>query len=142
VLGSPPPRPPAIFPEARRRLGDRVVHFGHVPDRAAYARWLWAADVLPVTSRHDFFGISVLEAVYCRTFPLLPHDLAYPELIPEAWRERCLYSDVEDLENRLRTIITADPPPRWDLNGLWAAAAGYAWERMAPVYDRILEGLG
>jgi len=40
-----------IFAEARTRLADKIVQWGKVVDGAEYARWLWRADILPVTSR-------------------------------------------------------------------------------------------
>ena len=45
-----------------------------------YSSWLQAADILPVTSYHDFFGISVMEAIYMNTYPVLPNRLTYPDL--------------------------------------------------------------
>ncbi|HEY6008066.1 MAG TPA: DUF3524 domain-containing protein, partial [Geobacteraceae bacterium] len=82
VLGECFAKQPAIFERARHRLGRRVVQWGYVKDFAAYAGWLWRADVLPVTSVHDFFGASVVQALYCTCHPLLPDRLAYPEHIP------------------------------------------------------------
>jgi glycosyltransferase involved in cell wall biosynthesis len=56
---------PAIFEAARKRLGSRILHDGPVEDFPSYARWLGRADILPVTSLQDFFGGSVVEAIYC-----------------------------------------------------------------------------
>ncbi|RMG56394.1 MAG: DUF3524 domain-containing protein, partial [Gammaproteobacteria bacterium] len=50
VLGESFARSPAIFAEAGERLADRILHWGFVPDKAEYYRWLWRADILPVTS--------------------------------------------------------------------------------------------
>ena len=36
-----------------------------------YAKWLWKADIIPVTSNQEFFGASVMEAIYCNTWPIL-----------------------------------------------------------------------
>ncbi|KPV39997.1 glycosyl transferase family 1 [Thiohalorhabdus denitrificans] len=136
VLGRVPPHPPPAFTEGRELLGDRIVHFGYAEDAAAYARWLWAADILPVTSYHDFFGISVMEAVYCGAFPLLPRRQAYPGLLPTSWHPRCLYDDEEELAGCLRELLREGRPDSGELANL---AAAYDWERMAPEYDRILE---
>jgi len=53
-----------------------------VEDFAEYAKWLWRADILPVTSRQEFFGASVVQALYCNCCALLPDRLAYPEHLP------------------------------------------------------------
>ncbi len=139
VLGAHSQRYPPIFDEARQRLGDRLVRFGFAEDRADYARWLWAADLLPVTSRHDFFGISVAEAVYCQTFPLLPDALAYPELLPEPEHRVCFYRPEEDLAERLAVLLRdgpALPPER-----LAEAIARFDWSHMGPLYDHKLAAL-
>lgn len=139
VLGAHSQRYPPIFDEARQRLGNRLERFGYAGDLADYARWLWAADILPVTSHHDFFGISVAEAVYCRTFPLLPDALAYPELLPEPEHRVCFYRAEEDLTERLAALLrdgTALPPKQ-----LADWIARFDWSVMAPVYDRKLETL-
>ncbi|MFP4560066.1 MAG: DUF3524 domain-containing protein [Thiohalorhabdus sp.] len=136
VLGRAPRRPPPAFAEGRKTLGDRIVHFGYAEDAADYARWLWAADILPVTSYHDFFGISVMEAVYCGAFPLLPRRQAYPGLLPRSWHPHCLYGDEEELTGRLRELLRAGRSKTAELAAL---AASYDWGQMAPEYDRILE---
>lgn len=133
VLGEAFAETPAIFDEARQRLGKRLVHFGYARDFAEYARWLWRADILPVTSIHDFFGISVVEAMYCQTWPLLPRRLAYPEHLPEPWHRRHLYDGDDALVDRLRALLD-DPalltecrPRSW--------VEGYDWQWQAPRYD-------
>ena len=69
-------------PRRGERLGPRLVHFGFAESEAAYARLLWDADVVLSTAVHEFFGVSVVEAVYCGAAPVLPNRLSYPELIP------------------------------------------------------------
>jgi glycosyltransferase involved in cell wall biosynthesis len=139
VLGERFRQQPAEFIEARHRLGDRVHHFGYSADFADYARWLWEADLLPVTSYHDFFGASVAEALYCGCLPLLPHRLSYPELIPPEYHELCFYQDFEDLVDRLESAIqNLDQAPRISLQD---AVAHFDWSQLAPVYDDRLEAI-
>jgi len=132
VLGQRYRSHPPVFDEARQRLGDRIVQFGYAEDFPAYAGWLWAADVLPVTSRHDFFGISVAEAAYCRTLPLLPKRLAYPELIPEEWHPACFYEGETSLVNRLEAMLTEGIG---ETGGLSEAMRVFDWARMGPRYE-------
>ena len=82
-------------------LADCTVHRGFAPDRASYLEWLGTCDVVVSTARHEFYGIAVLEAVATGCAPLLPTRLAYPELLPTARHEECLYRDGEDLVRRL-----------------------------------------
>jgi glycosyltransferase involved in cell wall biosynthesis len=71
------------FHEFKQRFPQRVLHSGFLKDKASYLEWVAKADLLPVCSRHDFFGISVLEAIYLGVEPLLPFEMAYPEHFPE-----------------------------------------------------------
>ncbi len=139
VLGESYRRSPAIFDEARRRLGDRVVQFGYAKDFAEYAAWLWRADLLPVTSIHDFFGASVVQAMHCGCRPLLPRRLAYPEHLPEKERERFLYEGFDELVERLGRMLGAGE--RRCSGEVGAFVARYDWGHLAPVYDEVLAGI-
>jgi len=128
---------PAEFTEARERLGPRLSHFGFAASEAAYARLLWDADVVLSTAVHEFFGVSVVEAIYCGAAPVLPDRLSYPELIPPEFHMRCLYDDFAGLLTRLRAFLThPEPPP-----GLQRALARFDWSVLGPVYDDLLEGV-
>jgi glycosyltransferase involved in cell wall biosynthesis len=125
---------PAEFTEARERLGARLVHFGYAESEAAYARLLWDADVVLSTAVHEFFGVSVVEAIYCGATPVLPRRLSYPELIPSAAHDRCLYDDFSGLLARLRACLTRVAPPP----ALHQAMARFDWSEMGPVYDDLM----
>jgi glycosyltransferase involved in cell wall biosynthesis len=128
---------PKEFLEARRRLSDRILHFGYVKDRARYALRLWQADIVVSTALHDFFGTAVVEACYCDCYPVLPHDLAYPELIPDAQHETCLYEGFEGLLARLRWAISNLQAVR--AVSLTESMARFDWRHMAPIYDARFE---
>lgn len=126
---------PAEFVEARRRLGERLVHFGYAASEADYARLLRSADIVLSTARHEFFGVGVVEAVYCGARPVLPRGLSYPELLPRDAHEACLYDDFAGLMARLRAAL-AEPrgDPAWRTH-----VAQFDWGVQAPVYDGVLE---
>ncbi len=139
ILGESYRKFPPIFAEAQQRLGKRIVQFGYARDFAEYARWLWRADILPVTSRHDFFGASVVQAIYCDCTPLLPRRLAYPEHLPESLRDRFLYDGFDDLLNRLREMLRN---PLRETGELRAHVGRYDWRELAGRYDDLFETLG
>jgi glycosyltransferase involved in cell wall biosynthesis len=135
VLGENFAQVPVQFLKARDALGDRVVQFGYVERFDDYARWLRRGYVLPVTSIQDFFGASVVEAVYCGCRPLLPGRLAYPELIPESFRRDVFYEDDTRFESRLEELLCDPAAP---VGGeLREAMLRFDWRRTAPVYDRV-----
>jgi glycosyltransferase involved in cell wall biosynthesis len=137
VAGERATKWPEIFDQAGERLKDEILSFGPLPSRAEYAAALWAADAAISTSGHDFFGVSVIEAMYCGCYPLLPNRLSYPEHIPGALHGRHLYLHRENLQTKLRTLLRhgpIEPDPT-----LAEAAARHDWGRRIDDYDDRLE---
>lgn len=161
VLGERFAEVPRIFSEAASRLGGRIVQFGFVDDFPGYASWLWKADIIPVTSIHDFFGVSVVQAVYCNTYPLLPNRLAYPEHLrlepgthfaedlperggglragqsPEERRRNHIYEGFDDLVLMLGHRI--QDIRRTRQTNTQTLVRHYDWRTMAPKYDRFFQ---
>ena len=81
VLGQCYSDVPAIFETARARFADRIDHWGYEPTREGYRAVLAEADVVVSTADHEFFGISMVEAMAAGAYPLLPKRLSYPELL-------------------------------------------------------------
>lgn len=121
-------------------LGKRVIHNGFA-EADLYRRLLWEATVTVSTAGHEYFGISILEAIYCHTFPLLPARLSYPELIPANFHADCLYHGRPDLLKRLRRALTDPAAARATAAKLAPAAGRFDWRIMAPRYDAELERL-
>ena len=71
MLGESFASKPNIFDEAKTKLKNEIIHFGYCDNHWDYAKWLCSADILPVTNNQDFFGASIVEAIYCGAFPLL-----------------------------------------------------------------------
>lgn len=127
VLGQHHRNSPPIFEEAQTRLAEQIVHWGFAASKADYAAWLWRADLLPVTSHQDFFGGSVVEAIYCNTAPLLPRRLAYPEHVDDP---RCFYDSDENFADALRQALASPNPNRYQ-----EQVRAYDWSQQAPIYD-------
>jgi glycosyltransferase involved in cell wall biosynthesis len=118
-------------------LGERIVHFGFAEDAATYGRLLWQADIVVSTAKHEFFGASIVEACYCGCMPILPKALSYPELIPRANHEQCLYDDFAGLVASLRRAVLRVEETR--AFSLQRYLSRFDWRRMAPHYDRLME---
>jgi glycosyltransferase involved in cell wall biosynthesis len=126
------------FLDARDRLGNRVIHFGYAaPEK--YGQLMHRADIVVSTAIHEFFGVSVVEAVYCGCFPVLPRRLVYPEIIPEEHHEACLYDDFDELIALLRGALSAPERARSTAVDLGLAVARYDWGHVAPQVDAALE---
>jgi glycosyltransferase involved in cell wall biosynthesis len=128
---------PQEFNEARQRLADHIVHWGFLPSKDEYTRLLGEADLVISTTDHEFFGISVLEAIAAGVFPLLPNRLSYPELIPAELHPACIYEDEDDLYvkavQRLRFPRSAPSSLRNYI------AANFSWPVVAERYDAVME---
>ena len=128
------------FETVRERLGARVVHFGYA-DATQYEALLRQADVVVSTALHEFFGVAVVEAIYCGCFPVLPCRLVYPELLPPSYHEACLYKDFEGLLARLRWAL-AHPDQTCALaTELNPVVARFDWAVLGPRYDETLAAL-
>jgi glycosyltransferase involved in cell wall biosynthesis len=137
VLGEGYRNAPPIFAEAKQRLADELLHWGYAESQEAYAQWLWVADILPVTSRQDFFGGSVVEAMYCGCFPILPRRLAYTEHVPEALHPACFYEKDEAFYPLLRKTLVQWPQlPQATVTSDFVAR--YDWSILAGQYDKRL----
>lgn len=155
VLGESFGKVPEIFEEARERLGERITHFGHLDSKEDYYAVLTSGGILPVTSLHDFFGISVVEGIYGGLTPLLPNRLAYPEHIPGKFHSKYLYSNFNDLIDCLRALLfssevassegyVADergPEEEGIGEALKDHVARYSWSLMSSKYDSAMEAL-
>lgn len=138
VLGASFRNIPPVFSEAREKLADHILHFGYARDTEEYYRWLWKSDILPVTGIQDFFGGSVVEAIYAACLPLLPDRLAYPAHIPEALQNQLLYRKEEELLEKLRFFLRQPEqiPDYTDLCQNFVKR--YDWSILGPVYDSLL----
>jgi glycosyltransferase involved in cell wall biosynthesis len=100
VMGESFRNHPPVFDEAREKLSHRILKFGYAESREEYSKWLRRGDVVLSTADHEFFGISVVEAVRAGCRPLLPNRLSYPELFPSEY----LYEDDELVDNLIETL--------------------------------------
>ncbi|MFQ5641135.1 MAG: DUF3524 domain-containing protein [bacterium] len=139
ILGERFSEKPAVFTEAREKLSDRIVQFGYVENFRDYATWLWESDILPVTCRQDFFGASVVEALYCGCFPILPKRLAYPEIVPEDRQSAHFYTDFEDLTSGLENALFHVQALRE--KSMRGVVKKYDWQVQSPKYDRQFEDI-
>lgn len=127
---------PKIFDQAQEKLGNRIVQFGPVASRQEYAHWLRKADVIPVTSQQDFFGISLMEALYCNTYPLLPNRLVFPEHLPPEWHAEHLYQDDKDLFQKLKALL--QHPKHLKDRNFSSLASKYAWGTNAQSWTNLM----
>lgn len=133
VIGENFSQSPKIFDRAKKDFKDELIHWGYAKTFELYAELLWRADILPVTSNQEFFGISVMEAIYCGNWPILPNRLTYPELLPEVNHKDNIYQDEKDLYKKIiNAIVNIENIRKTKLSSI---ASKFSWDIMVPVYD-------
>ena len=121
-------------------LGDRVVADADLPTEE-YRDIVRKADIVLSTAHHEFFGISVAEAMNAGVFPIVPNGLVYPERIPTDLHDLCLYDGPEDLRERLRWALTHSEALVSAGPALREAVAGFDWSVVAGRYDEWIDGV-
>ena len=132
VLGENFRKIPEEFEVAKRKLKYKIIFMGYAENFKDYATWLWKANILPVTSNQDFFGGSVVEAIYCNCYPILPSRLAYPEHLPN--QEEKFYNSFKELTQKLENAILDFK----ELKSVSSFVKKYDWEAIVGEYDKKL----
>jgi len=108
VIGEQFCEAPETFGWACHYFADHIDCWGYQDSRAEYEAALTQADVFVSTAQHEFFGITVVEAVLAGAYPMLPKRLAYPEILrldDDEHAEEFFYNSSGDqLANKLATL--------------------------------------
>ncbi|MCJ7725223.1 MAG: DUF3524 domain-containing protein [Acidimicrobiia bacterium] len=126
--------------DAIEALGDRVVQSGFLDDEA-YVAALHSADAVVSTARQEFFGVSVVEAMYAGAVPILPDRLVYPERVPPGMEDRCLYRTTSQLVDRLVAVAADASIAREAAPMVRASVEQYDWSSVGPQTDAWMESV-
>lgn len=134
---------PYEFERAFERYADRILHYGYAEDFAEYSKLLHRSDIVVSTAIHEFFGIAMLEAIYCGCHPLLPRRLSYPELIPSSLHSPLLhapllYDSEDDLFRIMQDILKGKEIPL-PLATLTSISSNLDWRIQCEEYDSLLD---
>lgn len=83
VLGEKFEESPPIFDEAKVKLESHIRNWGYTQSKEEYFKILQEADVVVSTTEHEFFGVSVIEAILYHCYPLCPNRLVFPEYLSQ-----------------------------------------------------------
>ena len=137
VVGESFGNSPKIFDKAKIEFNKHIIKWGYQKSIEDYIECLFMSDIIPVTSNHDFFGISIMEAVYCNVWPILPDKLSYKELFKNKGHNRNIYNSHSDLLKKIENAIIDFPQIRNE--SLKDVAKEYDWKKLARVYDSKLQ---
>lgn len=138
IAGEPGDSPSEAIRELPREFPGEMLHFGYAESREEYGRLLRRADIAVSTTRHEFFGIGMIEAMAAGCVPLAPRRYNYPSLVPSEYHDDLLWGDEAGLIVRLEALLTGPLPPPAPFV---AAAQRYAWPSVVPSWDHFIERL-
>jgi len=136
---------PAVFDQAHNDFRDYIDYWGYQKSREDYERILSEADVVVSTANHEFFGISVIEAVAAGAYPLVPDRLSYPEILGlgriEGTKQFFYDGTARNLADKLCQLAA-----RIQKDALWPTGISssiltdhFKWHKLASRYDNALE---
>lgn len=139
---------PEVFDWAKGFFSEQIDRWGYQSDRQEYAGALTEADVIVSTANHEFFGISIVEAVASGAYPVLPNRLSYPEIVKgiekvcddEFFYDGSVDGLVEKLERLAEKVRQEELWGGKSDRGI-EAMKKFAWERRAKEMDIALEGV-
>jgi len=139
VVGQQFRRQPAEFAHIRKLLGKlgALGAWGYRENLAEYRQLLAESHGVISTARHDFQGLSVLEAVAAGCQPLVPDNLAYPEWFGRGgWRysedvESCAAHLCNAMVRCAQGVASGAPLPVPDISHM-------SWASMADQYRQLL----
>ena len=137
VIGESFGNSPKVFQQAKIEFEKHIIKWGYQKSIKDYIDCLSMSDIIPVTSNHDFFGISVMEAVFCNVWPILPDRLSYRELFKNKGHIENIYTNENQLIKKIEAAIKNIHERR--NQSLKKVAQEYDWKRLARVYDSEFE---
>ena len=137
VIGESFGNSPKIFEKAKIEFKEHIIKWGYQKSIEDYIDSLFNSDIIPVTSNHDFFGTSVMEAVFCNVWPILPDRLSYKELFKDKGYIENIYTNDNQLMKKIEGAIKNIHQIRG--KSLTKIAQEYDWKKLARVYDTEFE---
>ncbi len=133
ILGQGFRSEPGEMGQLKRALGSRVRQWGFLESHEAYLDHLASADVALSTARHDFQGLSILEAAARGAVPLVPDGLAYREIWPARYRAAA---------NELPTALVERlrDASRWREEDPMQHAQAWRWTRLRERWRDVFDG--
>ncbi|MFC1675997.1 DUF3524 domain-containing protein [Planctomycetota bacterium] len=138
---------PKVFTWAKDYFTDNIENWGYQQSLPQYHSVLTDADLIVSTAEHEFFGISVVEAISAGSYPVVPNRLAYPEILGLGKNEgvedffydgsvKALTAKLTELAEHIekKTLWLDKPNPAEMINRLY-------WKNLAPTLDNALNDI-
>lgn len=135
IAGEPGDNPSPAITNLPEQFPNEIDHFGFASSKQEYARLLQRSDIIVSTTRHEFFGVGMVEAMAAGCIPCVPNRYNYPALVPKALHSQLLWEDEADLYAKLEALLVGPLP---SAEALRASAERFAWPQVAPTWDAAI----
>lgn len=105
LLGNAKNDKTGTFMRLKQEFSSYILLSGYQESYSQYIEAVSRADILPVTTNHEFYGLSVMEAIYCGVYPILPEGLVYTELYSEPEFKDCFYRNKVVFFEKVHNLI-------------------------------------
>jgi len=140
VIGEKTIGTPKCFIWAKERFKNEIINWGFLPSRDDYIKCLQDGDIIVSTSKHEFFGLSIFEAVSAGCLPILPNRVVYPELFAD-FPEFIYQETTEAFIAKLKEFISLYDNDRDSFNSFQQKAISHAqqyhWRIVAKQLDLL-----
>ena len=148
VLGGHAGHADKLFSVAEKEFSDLIDHWGYVDSYDEYCRILHNIDIAVSTSKHEFFGIGIAEAVSAGAFPIVPDRLAYPEILArdslDKGKKSFFYEGshkklAEHLHSIISLIAAEDSPWQGDYDRGVRKVEQFHWNKLISKLDEMMK---
>lgn len=128
------------FREAEQELaaceGVEILQWGEIASRDEFLAYLRTGDIALSTAKHEFLGLSMLEAAFAGCFPLCPKRLSYPEIFPK----ECLYATDRQLVKQLKFFMRHPKvfDEKRNNSSIRSALEKFAWNSLKLDWEQLL----
>lgn len=139
IAGEPGDNPSDAILNLPNEFPKELVHFRLRGVQGGVRPASQRADIAVSSTRHEFFGIGMIEAMAAGCVPLAPRRYNYyPSLIPAEHHADLLWEDEAGLFERLGALLNGPLPA---CQPFVDAARRYSWATVAPAWDHYIDRL-
>ena len=141
IIGQTYETQPTAFARIKEIFGNRIDAWGF-QSREQYREILGNTDVFLSTADHEFFGLSVVEAISRGALPMVPNRLAYPEVVgmicddDTVLAAQFLYNGTDDAVKKIKALSSLSMQSRQAITKRCQEL--YGWESRAVAMDDAL----
>lgn len=118
------------------QLPQNLIVYSGYQSRKDYIRIINEADIAPITSHHDFFGISAVESILTGNVVIPPNRMAYPEHFEKSEFEKIHFKNMDELTKNVMSY------QKFCLQKSKEHCRSYLWHNLIHKYDSYFDGTG